>query len=186
MFMVNGLCRALIYKSCNKYFHKKKEKNSLTSRRQSFNCQTFTNTHSHIPTLFRVLYMLFLGRDWILCSPTHQEKMKKIYPPPKSRKPSLTWYTKCLHNCGALQPYRACSKRCYCFSYSLAWQQTGIWGHHLPNSGYYSQHHCELGFKQNYNSWIWYSESCILFSKDWNRNIAIDSLTSQYSKTKKL
>lgn len=35
-------------------------KKSLTYRRQRLNCQTFTNTHSHIPTShFRVLYMFF-------------------------------------------------------------------------------------------------------------------------------
>lgn len=63
MFMVHGLCRALVYKSCNKYFQRR-GKEALTSRRQRFTCQTFTNTHSHIPTShFRALYMLFLGHN---------------------------------------------------------------------------------------------------------------------------
>lgn len=184
MFMVNWLCRALIYKFCNKYFHKKV--NSLTSRRQSFNCHLHTLTHTHTHTLQGFVHVIF--RAWLNTilpnSPRKKERKKSQFTLPQNLEnpPSPDIQSVCTTVARALQPYRACSKRCHCFSYSLAWQQTGIWGHHPPNSGYYNQHHCELGFKQNYNSWIWYSESCDLFSKDKEKMMAIDSLTSQYSK----
>lgn len=62
MFLVNKLSRALIYKSCNKYFWRKK-KNSLISRRQRFNCQTYNkHTLTHTPTQYvRDFYTSYLG-----------------------------------------------------------------------------------------------------------------------------
>lgn len=106
----------------------KGKKNSLTSRRQRFKCQTFTNTHSHIPTShFRVLYMLFSGHNWVLYSPTLHKKQKQnkkppklkknkhqkphpksFYPPPWSRKPP-TPNIQSVHPTVMLYSYRACS-----------------------------------------------------------------------------
>lgn len=140
MFLVNKLSRALIYKSCNKHFWRKKE-NSLISRRQSFNCQTYNkHTLTHTPTqYFRDFYTSYLGHklSTIPLHPIKKGTTKKIpiLPSPIIQKtlPSPRC-TKCMHNGGVPPATQSAPYRCHQSSRSTTWQQAGLQGF-FSNSG---------------------------------------------------
>lgn len=144
MFMVNKLSRALIYKSCNKYFWRKRRKeitNFPETKVYLPDIYKHTLTHTHTPTqYFGGFYTCYLGHK-LSTVPLHsiEKGTKKKIPilpsPHKSRKPSLhPWCTKCMHN-GGIPPATQSMLRQMSPAQSLHWHgNRQVYGT-FPNSG---------------------------------------------------
>lgn len=141
MFMVNKLSRALIYKSCNKYFwrgKKKKEREEFTNFQKtkvSFARHiTNTHTHTHTPTqYFGGFYTSYLGHK-LSTTPLHPikkgttKKKVPILPSPHNlENPPFTPDVQSICTMVAYyhQPHKACSDVTSSVT-PLAWQQADL------------------------------------------------------------
>lgn len=134
MFMVNKLSRALIYKSCNKYFwrgkKKKREREEFTNFQKtkvSFARHiTNTHTHTHTPTqYFGGFYTSYLGHK-LSTTPLHPikkgttKKKVPILPSPHNlENPPFTPDVQSICTMVALPPATQSMLRCHQFSHSI-------------------------------------------------------------------